>query len=181
MALLLGALLIQGVPPGPQMITQHKDIFWGLIASMWVGNAMLIFFNLPMVGIWVKMLTVPYRLLSIAILFFCCIGTYSVNNNLDDIFITAVFGLGGYLCMRLDLDAAPLMLGFILGPLMEENLRRAMLLSRGDPMVFVQRPISAVMLGVCVLLLLSIVRQLQGCERTSPAPRSQEQTSKVAV
>ena len=128
-----------------------------MIASMWVGNLMLVVLNLPMIGVWIRLLSVPYRILYPAILLFCGVGVYSISNSPFDVMQTALFGICGYVWVKLECEPAPLILGFILGPLMEENLRRAMLLSRGDPMVFVQRPISAVMLGICVLLLLSIV------------------------
>ena len=123
-------------------------MFWGLVASMWVGNCFLITLNVPLVRYWLSVFKIPYSVLFPSILFFCCIGTYSVNNNLDDIFITAVFGLLGYIFMRLEMDAAPLMLGFILGPMLEENFRRALLLSRGSFTTFVTRPISGSLLGL---------------------------------
>jgi putative tricarboxylic transport membrane protein len=129
------------------MIAGQLDLFWGLVASSWVGNCFLITLNVPLVRYWLSVFKIPYSVLFPSILFFCCIGTYSVNNNLDDIFITAVFGFIGYIFMRLDLDAAPLMLGFILGPMLEENFRRALLLSRGDFTSFLTRPISGTLLG----------------------------------
>jgi TctA family transporter len=131
-------------------------LFWGLIASMWVGNFMLVVLNLPMIGMWIKLLTVPYRILYPAILLFCAIGVYTINNTYVDIIITAFFGLIGVLFMKLGCEPAPLLLGFVLGPMMEENLRRAMLLSRGDPTTFLTRPISAAMLIAAVLLVLII-------------------------
>jgi TctA family transporter len=130
------------------MIAGHPDLFWGLVASMWVGNCFLLLLNVPLVRYWLSVFKIPYSVLFPSILFFCCIGTYSVNNNLDDIFVTAAFGFGGYLFMRLDMDAAPLMLGFILGPMLEENFRRAMLLSRGDLSAFLTRPISGTLIGL---------------------------------
>ncbi|MFT3778565.1 MAG: tripartite tricarboxylate transporter permease [Ottowia sp.] len=142
MALMMGAFIIKGVQPGPNMIAGHPELFWGLVASMWVGNVFLVVLNVPLVRYWLSVFKIPYDVLFPAILFFCCIGTYSINNNLDDVFITAAFGLLGYAMMRLQLDPAPLMLGFILGPMLEENFRRAMLLSRGSFSVFVTRPIS---------------------------------------
>ena len=148
MALMMAAFMIKGIQPGPNMIAGHPDLFWGLVASMWVGNCFLITLNVPLVRYWLSVFRIPYSVLFPSILFFCCIGTYSVNNNLDDIFITAVFGLLGYLFMRMELDAAPLMLGFILGPMLEENFRRAMLLSRGSFGTFLTRPISGALLGV---------------------------------
>jgi TctA family transporter len=157
MALMIGAMMIQGIAPGPQVMTERPQLFWGMIASMWVGNLMLVILNLPLIGLWVRLLAVPYRILYPAILLFCCIGVYSVNNQTFDIVLTCVFGLLGYVCVKLACEPAPLILGFILGPMMEENLRRAMLLSRGDPSVFVTKPISAVLLGIAVILLLIVV------------------------
>jgi putative tricarboxylic transport membrane protein len=157
MALMVGAMTIHSIQPGPQVMTSNPQLFWGLIVSMWIGNAMLVILNLPMIGIWIKLLQVPYRLLYPAILVFCCIGVYSINNNVFDVFMTAGFGLLGWIFVKLECEPAPLLLGFILGPMMEENLRRALLLSRGDPVVFVTRPISAVMLAMAAGLLLIIV------------------------
>jgi TctA family transporter len=157
MALMLGALTIQGIAPGPQVMTQRPELFWGLIASMWIGNAMLVLLNLPLVGLWVRLLRVPYRLLFPAILTFMAIGVYSVNNSAFDIYMTIFFGLLGYLFMKLRVEPAPLILAFVLGPLMEENLRRALLISRGDPSVFLTRPISAGFLIATALLLIVMV------------------------
>jgi hypothetical protein len=157
MALMLGALTIQGIAPGPQVMTQRPDLFWGLIASMWIGNAMLVILNLPLVGLWVKLLSVPYRLLFPAILVFMAIGVYSVNNLDLDIYLTVLFGLLGYIFVKLKCEPAPLILAFVLGPLMEENLRRALLISRGDPMVFFNRPISATFLILTILLLIVMI------------------------
>ena len=148
MALMMAAFVIKGIQPGPNMIAGHPDLFWGLVASMWVGNCFLITLNVPLVRYWLSVFKIPYSVLFPSILFFCCIGTYSVNNNLDDIYITAAFGLLGYLFMRLEMDAAPLMLGFILGPMLEENFRRAMLLSRGSFGAFFTRPISGSLLSL---------------------------------
>jgi putative tricarboxylic transport membrane protein len=142
MALMLGALTIQGIAPGPQVMTQKPDLFWGLIASMWVGNAMLVILNLPLIGLWVSLLKVPYRILFPCIMAFSAIGIYSVNNSSYEIYLTALFGVIGFLWLRFEMQPAPMLLGFVLGPLMEENLRRALLISRGDPSVFVTRPIS---------------------------------------
>jgi len=153
MALMVGAMTIQGIAPGPQVMTQKPDLFWGMIASMWVGNAMLVLLNLPLIGMWVKFLTIPYRYLFPAICLFCCIGVYSLNNSPVEVYMTAGFGVLGYFFGKLGCEPAPLLLGFILGPLMEENLRRAMLISRGDPSVFFTRPISAGMLIVALALL----------------------------
>jgi TctA family transporter len=136
------------------MIKGHPDLFWGLVASMWVGNCFLLLLNVPLVRYWLSVFKIPYNVLFPAILFFCCIGTYSVNNNLDDVFITAAFGVAGYVFMRLDMDPAPLMLGFILGPMLEENFRRAMLLSRGHVSTFVTRPISGSLIALIGLLML---------------------------
>jgi len=138
-------------------MTQRPDLFWGLIASMWIGNAMLVILNLPLIGLWVKLLTVPYRILFPAILTFMAIGVYSVNNLDLDIYMTVFFGLMGYIFMKLKCEPAPLILAFVLGPLMEENLRRALLISRGDPTVFFTRPISAVFLGLTILLLVVMI------------------------
>ncbi|TFY98172.1 tripartite tricarboxylate transporter permease [Ramlibacter humi] len=152
MALMMAAFIIKGIQPGPNMIAGHPDLFWGLVASMWVGNVFLIVLNVPLVRYWLSVFKIPYNVLFPCILFFCCIGTYSVNNNLDDVFITAFFGLMGYSFLRLKLDPAPLMLGFILGPMLEENFRRALLLSRGSFGIFVTRPISGTLLGLIALL-----------------------------
>jgi putative tricarboxylic transport membrane protein len=157
MALMVGAMTIHSIQPGPQVMTSNPQLFWGLIASMWIGNVMLVILNLPMIGIWVKLLKVPYRLLYPAILLFCCIGVYSLQNNVFDVVATAVFGALGWLFVKLECEPAPLLLGFILGPLMEENLRRALLLSRGDPTVFFTRPLSLGMLIAAGLLLTIIV------------------------
>ena len=157
MALMIGAMMIQGIAPGPQVMTERPQLFWGMIASMWVGNLMLVVLNLPLIGMWIKLLTVPYRLLYPAILLFCCVGVYSINNSSFDVYLTVLFGVLGYFCTKLECEPAPLILGFILGPLMEENLRRAMLLSRGDPTTFVTKPISAVLLAIAVFLLVVVV------------------------
>lgn len=153
MALMIGAMMIHGIVPGPQVIEERPELFWGVIVSMWVGNVLLLLLNLPLVGVWVRLLSIPYRLLYPAILLFCCIGVYSVNNSLFDVLMTVGFGLLGYAFIKLKCEPAPLLLGFILGPMMEENLRRAMLLSRGDPSVFVSRPISLTLLLLALALL----------------------------
>ncbi|KAA2213287.1 tripartite tricarboxylate transporter permease [Teichococcus oryzae] len=153
MALMVGALIIQGIQPGPRMIEAQPDLFWGLICSMWIGNLMLLIINLPMVGLWVQLLRVPYKFMYPAILAFCCIGAYSLNNNVFDVYVMMAASALGYAISRLNLDGAPLLLGFVLGPMMEEHLRRAMLLSRGDWMTFLERPISASLLAVAVLAL----------------------------
>src|ERR1700732_2768505 len=154
MALMVGAMTIHGIVPGPQVMTKQPDLFWGMVASMWLGNLMLIIINLPMVGMWVKLLQVPYRFLFPAILIFCSIGVYSINNAPFDCGITAWFGIVGYWLVKHDFEPAPMLLGFVLGPLMEENLRRAMLIARGDPTTFVTRPISGVLIGLAVVLLI---------------------------
>jgi TctA family transporter len=146
MALMVGAMTIKGIQPGPQVMTSNPDLFWGLIASMWIGNAMLVILNLPLIGIWIKLLTVPYRFLFPAIVVFCSIGLYTLNNNNWDVFMAAGFAVIGYAFFKLGCEPAPLLLGFILGPMMEENLRRALLLSRGDWMTFLNRPLSASLL-----------------------------------
>jgi TctA family transporter len=156
MALMVGAMTIHNIQPGPQVMTSNPTLFWGLIASMWIGNVMLILLNLPLIGIWVKLLKIPYRMLYPAILVFCCIGVYTVNNSVFDIFITASFGIIGYMFFKFGCEPAPLLLGFVLGPMMEENFRRALLLSRGDFTTFVTRPLSLSLL-VAALLLLIIV------------------------
>jgi putative tricarboxylic transport membrane protein len=157
MALMVGAMTIHNVQPGPQVMTSNPALFWGLIASMWVGNLMLVVLNLPLIGMWIKLLKVPYRVLYPAILLFCAIGVYSINNTSFDVAQTAAFGALGILFLKLECEPAPLLLGFVLGPMMEENLRRAMLLSRGDPTTFITRPLSAAMLAAAVLLLILIV------------------------
>src|SRR5256886_1273212 len=153
MALMVGAMTIHGIVPGPQVMTKQPELFWGLIASMWIGNLMLIIINLPLVGVWVWLLRVPYRMLFPAILIFCSIGVYSINNAPADCIMVAAFGLAGYWLVKCDFEPAPMLLGFVLGPLMEENLRRAMLIARGDPTTFITRPLSGVLLGLAALLL----------------------------
>jgi TctA family transporter len=153
MALMIGAMIIQGIQPGPAVMTEQPALFWGLIASMWIGNFMLVVLNLPMIGLWVRMIMVPYHFLFPGILVFCAIGVFSLNNSEFDVYMMALFGLFGYICNKLEMEAAPMLLGFIIGPMMEEYLRRALLLSRSDPMVFLQRPISATMLVVSALAL----------------------------
>ncbi len=153
MALMVGAMTIHNIQPGPQVMTSNPELFWGLIASMWIGNLMLIVLNLPLIGMWIKLLTVPYRYLFPAIVLFCAIGVYSTNNNSFDIWMVAAFGFIGYLFIKLGCEPQPLLLGFILGPMMEENLRRALLLSRGDWTVFVTRPLSGSLLFVALIML----------------------------
>jgi putative tricarboxylic transport membrane protein len=154
MALMVGAMTIHGIVPGPQVMTKQPDLFWGMIASMWLGNLMLVVINLPLVGLWVRLLRVPYRHLYPMILIFCCIGVYSVNNAPADVYMTAVFAMVGYFLVKHDFEPAPMLLGFVLGPLMEENLRRAMLIGRGDATVFLTRPISGTLLAIALILLI---------------------------
>ena len=157
MALMVGAMTIKGIQPGPQVMTSNPDLFWGLIASMWIGNLMLIILNLPLIGIWIKLLTVPYRFLFPAIMVFCCIGLYTLNNNAFDVYMGAGFALVGYIFYKLGCEPAPLLLGFILGPMMEENLRRALLLSRGDWSTFMTRPLSAGLLVAAALMVIIVL------------------------
>ncbi len=157
MALMVGAMTIHGIVPGPQVMTKQPELFWGMIASMWLGNLMLVVINLPMIGLWVRLLRVPYRILAPSILVFCSIGVYSINNAPVDVIIAGVFGLVGYWLIKHDFEAAPALLGYVLGPLMEENLRRAMLIARGDVTVFVTRPISGGLLFVALVLLILAV------------------------
>jgi TctA family transporter len=156
MALMVGAMTIKGIQPGPQVMTSNPELFWGLIASMWIGNLMLVILNLPLIGIWIKLLTVPYRYLFPAILVFCCIGLYTLSNSTFDVYVSALFGLIGYGFYKLGCEPAPLLLGYILGPMMEENLRRALQLSRGDWSTFVTRPLSAGLLAVAALMVLMV-------------------------
>ncbi len=157
MALMVGALTIHGVIPGPQVMTKHASLFWGMVASMWIGNLMLLVINLPLIGLWVRLLKVPYRLMFPAILVFCCIGIYSVNNTPADVMLTAFFGGFGYILYRFGFEPAPLLLGFVLGRLMEEKLRQALVISRGNMMVFVERPVSAVLLVLAAVILVIAV------------------------
>src|SRR5712691_6169100 len=154
MALMVGAMTIHGIVPGPQVMTKQPELFWGMIASMWIGNLMLVVINLPLVGVWVSLLRVPYRLLYPSIIVFCCIGVYSINNSPTDVVIAAMFGVIGFWLIKHDFEGAPMLLGFVLGPLMEENLRRAMLIARGDATVFFTRPISGVLLTTAIILLI---------------------------
>ena len=162
MALFIGGMIIQGIQPGPQVITQQPQLFWGLIASMWIGNLMLVLLNLPLIGIWISVLKVPYRLLFPAILLFSCVGVYSFNNSAFDVLLTAMFGIVGFVFLRLGCEISPFMLAFILGPMLEENLRRAMLLARGDATTFMTRPISlALLLASAALLVLVIAPRIR--------------------
>jgi TctA family transporter len=162
MALMIGALTIHGIQPGPQIMSERPGMFWGMIASMWIGNLMLVIINLPLIGMWVQLLKVPYRFLYLAILLFCGIGVYTVSNSAAAVLLAAFFGVLGYVFTRLDCEPAPLILGFVLGPLMEENLRRAMRISSGDPAIFFERPISLGLLiaalALCVLVALPAIR-----------------------
>jgi len=157
MALMIGALMIQGIQPGPQVMTKQPDLFWGVIASMWIGNLMLLVINLPLIGIWVSLLRVPYNLLFPAIVVFCAIGAYSINNSFFDVWLMLGFGLVGYFFLKVGVEPAPFVLGFVLGPMLEENFRRAMLISGGELTVFIERPISAVLLACAALLLVSLL------------------------
>jgi putative tricarboxylic transport membrane protein len=157
MALMVGAMTIHNIQPGPQVMTSNPELFWGLIVSMWIGNLMLVVLNLPMIGIWIKLLSIPYRWLFPSIVLFCAIGVYSTNNNTFDIWMVGLFGVVGYIFHKLSCEPAPLLLGLILGPMMEENLRRALLLSRGDWGVLVSRPISAGLLVAAAMLLLMVL------------------------
>jgi TctA family transporter len=179
MALMMAAFIINGVQPGPQMIAKHPELFWGLVASMWIGNCFLLLLNVPLVRIWLSVFRIKYSSLFPAILFFCCVGSYSINNNLHDIYTTATFGVLGYIFLRFKLDAAPLILGFILGPMLEENFRRAMLIYRGNLGVFVTQPISAVLVG---LISLFFAWQLFSFLRAQWKPRvAQSAQSKPSV
>jgi len=162
MALMIGALTIHGIQPGPQIMSERPGMFWGMIASMWIGNLMLVIINLPLIGIWVQLLKLPYRFLYLAILLFCAIGVYTVSNSAAAVLLAAFFGVFGYVFTRLECEPAPMILGFVLGPLMEENLRRAMRISSGDPAIFIERPISLGLLiaalALCVLVALPTIR-----------------------
>jgi putative tricarboxylic transport membrane protein len=157
MALMIGALIIQGITPGPNVVHEQPVLFWGLIVSMWLGNLMLVILNLPLVGIWVKLLSVPYHYLFPAIVVFCAVGVFSVSNAGFDVTLMAIFAAIGYVLVKLDCEPAPLLLGFVVGPMLEENIRRAMLVSRGDPMIFVQRPISAVLLIIAIAAIVAVI------------------------
>jgi putative tricarboxylic transport membrane protein len=157
MALMIGAMIIQGIQPGPSVMTKQPELFWGVIASMWIGNLFLLVLNLPMIGLWVRICMVPYHLLYPAILVFCSIGVFSLSNSEFDVYLMALFGFLGYLFAKLDCEPAPMLLAMILGPMMEEYLRRAMLLSRGDPTIFIRRPISCVVLLVAAIALVAAV------------------------
>ena len=157
MALMIGALMIQGIQPGPTIITEQATLFWGVVVSMWIGNVFLLILNLPLIGLWVRMITVPYRLLFPAIMVFCAIGVFSISNTVFDVYLMALFGMLGYVFHKLGCEPTPLLLGFILGPPMEEFLRRALVLSEGSPVVLVREPLSALLLAVAAVLLASVL------------------------
>ena len=179
MALLLGALLIQGIQPGPQLISEHPDIFWGLIASFWIGNVILMVLNVPLIGVWVKMLAVPYRYLFPSAMFFIAVGVFTTQNSLFHIWEVLAFGVIGALLMVLDFSPAPIMLGFVLGPMMEENFRRALLLSRGDMAIFVERPISGTFVAISVLLLVAVT--WGAWRKKARVPEVEERVENVTV
>lgn len=182
MALILGALLIQGIQPGPQLITEHADLFWGLIASFWIGNVLLVILNVPLIGLWVKLLQVPYRYLYPSALFFIAVGVYSTNSSLFEIGEVLVFGLIGAVFVALDFPVAPILLGYVLGPMVEENFRRALLLSRGDMMVFVEKPISAGFIAICTLLIFAqIFFALRGAWRKRLIPTGEAPANPMPV
>src|SRR5262249_52636052 len=156
MALMIGALMIQGIAPGPQVMTERPELFWGLIASMWIGNLMLLVLNLPLIGLWIRLIAVPYRLLFPAIFVFCCIGVYATDNKIFDVYVLAGLSAVGYLLIKLECEPAPLILGFILGPMMEEQMRRAMLINFGDATIFLRRPLSAIFLLSAVAMMIVI-------------------------
>lgn len=171
MALMLGALMIHGIAPGPQLITEHPSLFWGLVMSFWIGNLLLLVLNIPMIGLWVRLLTVPYNWMFPAVLMFICIGTYSVNYSGFDVLLVAMFGVLGYGLRMTGFPLAPMLLGFVLGPMMEEHFRRAMLLGRGDPMIFLNRPISAVVLVITLGILLLGLRSVLAARRAASQKR----------
>lgn len=170
MALVIGALMIHGITPGPRLLVDHADLFWGLVASFLIGNVMLLVLNIPMIGLWVRLLQIPYRYMYPTIIVLICIGVYSVNNNVFDIWLTLLFGWAGYLMRLYRFEPAPLLLGFVLGPMMEEQLRRAMLLSRGDPTVFLTRPISGALIAVTVAMLAYACIAAMNARRRQNAP-----------
>jgi TctA family transporter len=182
MALILGALLIQGIQPGPQLITEHADLFWGLIASFWIGNVLLVILNVPLIGVWVKLLRVPYRYLYPSALFFIAVGVYSTNNSLFEVGEVLVFGVVGAIFAALDFQVAPILLGYVLGPMVEEYFRRAMLLSRGDLAVFIDRPISAFFIACSALLILvQLYFWVRGMKKRAAQRRSLHATKPATV
>jgi TctA family transporter len=175
MALVIGALMIHGITPGPRLLVEHADLFWGLVASFLIGNVMLLVLNIPMIGLWVRLLQIPYKFMYPTIIVLICMGVYSVNNNVFDIWLTLAFGWAGYLMRLFRFEPAPLLIGFVLGPMMEEQLRRAMLLSRGDPFVFISRPISGTLIAITVTLLIwTFVSALRAQRQRRGATRSAE-------
>jgi TctA family transporter len=154
MAVLLGAMMMHGVVPGPEFITREPDMFWGLVVSFWIGNVMLLVLNLPLIGLFVKLISIPGRILYPSVIFFICMGSYTISNSTFDVFVTLLFGAIGYGLLRFGFQPAPVLLGFILGPLIEENLRRSLTISRGDPLVFLDRPVSLFFLSLALLLIL---------------------------
>jgi putative tricarboxylic transport membrane protein len=172
MAIMLGALMIHGINPGPRLMLEHPDLFWGLIASFWIGNILLLVLNIPLIGLWVRLLSIPYKFLYPAILILICVGIYSVRTSVFDIWVVLVFGLIGYAMRLLRFEPAPLLIGFILGPMVEENFRRAMILARGDLLALFQRPIAGVLLGITIAMILAIawsaVRQRPPKQATEP-------------
>jgi TctA family transporter len=169
MAIMLGALMIQGITPGPKLMTEHPDIFWGLVMSFWIGNVILVVLNIPLIGLWVRILTVPYQLLYPAILMFVCIGVYTVNTNTFDVWMVVLFGVLGYATRIADLPAAPVLLGFVLGPMMEEHFRRAMLVADGDFLALFHRPVSGVVLGLTLAILVWSLWSTVRLRRVRPA------------
>jgi TctA family transporter len=170
MALILGALIMKGIQPGPQLISDHPDIFWGLVASFWIGNVLLVILNVPLIGVWVRMLRVHYRYLYPSALFFIAIGVYSTRNDLADLAIAGAFGVIGAILLALEFPLSPIVLGFVLGPMLEENFRRAMLLSRGDLAVFATRPVAASFVALSALVVLAqVVAWLRGRRRLAEA------------
>ena len=157
MALMIGAMMIHGIQPGPLVIQNQPNMYWGLVASMWIGNLMLVIINLPMVRMWASLLKLPYRMLFPAIIMFCCVGAFASANNTFNIWLMIIWGLVGYFFKKIGISAAPMILGYVLGPMLEENFRRAMFISDGSLLVFVQRPISAVLLAVTVILLVILL------------------------
>ena len=169
MALLLSAMLIQGITPGPEVMTQHPDLFWGVIASMWIGNMMLLVLNLPMIGVWIRLLMVPYRLLYPAIFAFCCIGVYSINNSAADVMLAAFMGVTGFLLKQFGCNPAPLVLALVLSPLLEQNVRRSMQMSRGDPSIFFTRPVSLGLLILAAVLVIVLTKSMVKSRAAMPA------------
>jgi TctA family transporter len=179
MALMIGALMIHNIQPGPQVMTRNPDLFWGLIASMWIGNLMLVVLNLPLIGVWIKLLSVKYRILFPGILAVCCIGVYTVSNSSTLVLLMALFGILGYIFVKLDFEPAPLLMGFVLGPMMEENLRRSMTISHGDPTVLVTRPLSLVLLCVSALMLLATLMPAIAKKREKTFEKAEDDCGKI--